>query len=143
MNYRITAAALVLCLYVCSPGKALAQTTPPAGADDAGNAKDMRSEPSLTVKLIDANQKALKKSATVSVQVRGIKIVDPASAKEKPIKGQGHLHYRLDNGPVIATTATKLSFHELGSGPHSFTVTLAGNDHMPLAPSQTVSVTVP
>lgn len=142
MKDRIVAATLVLCLCACLPGMAFAGT-PSSRAGEATKAKGRNAEPSLTVKLVDADKKAQKKSATVSVQARGIKIVDPASAKEKPIKGQGHLHYRLDNGPVIATTATKLSFHELGSGPHAFTVTLAGNDHMPLAPSQTVNVTVP
>jgi hypothetical protein len=143
MNDRIAAAALVLCLYVCSPGKALAQTTPPAGADGAANAKDMRSEPSLSVKLIDADQKAAKHSATVSVKVSGLKLIDPASVKEKPAKGQGHLHYQVDDGFIIATTTTKLSFHGLASGPHSFKVILAANDHTPLGPSQTVNVTIP
>lgn len=142
MKDRIVVATLALCLFASLPGMAFAGT-PSSGAGEVTSAKDKNAEPSLSVKLIDADKKAQKKSATVGVQVRGLKIVDPASAKEKPIKGQGHLHYRLDNGPVIATTATKLSFHELGSGPHSFTVTLAGNDHMPLAPSQTVNVTVP
>jgi hypothetical protein len=46
--------------------------------------------------------------------------------------GQGHLHYRVDDGPVIATTVTELSFHELAPGPHRFEVTLVGNDHQPL-----------
>lgn len=142
MKDRIAVATLVLCLFACLPEMAFAGT-PSSEAGETTNAKDRNAEPSLTVKLVDAGKKALKKSATVSVQIRGLKIVDPASAKEKPIKGQGHLHYRLDNGPIIATTATKLSFHELGSGPRSFMVTLAGNDHMPLAPSQTVNVTVP
>ena len=142
MKDQIATATLILCLFACLPGKAFADT-PFTGAGKVSNAKNTTAEPSLTVKLVDAEQKAQKKSATVSVQVRGVKIVDPASVKEKPVKGQGHLHYRLDNGPIIATTATKLSFHELSSGPHSFMVNLAGNDHMPLGPSQTVNVTVP
>ena len=142
MKDRIAAASLVLCLFACLPENSFA-VKPSSGPGEVASAKDKNAGPSLTVKLVDADKKAQKKSATVSVQVRGLKIVDPASAKEQSIKGQGHLHYRIDNGPVIATTATKLSFHELSSGPHSFTVTLAGNDHVPLAPSQTVNVTVP
>lgn len=130
MNNRIVVAAVVvLGLLIGLPGNTFAKTKPAA--------------PGLTVKLIDADQKAQKKSATVSVQVRGLRLVDPASVKEIPAKGQGHLHYRLDNGPIIATTVTKLSFHELASGPHSFTVSLAANDHSPLGPSETVAVTVP
>ena len=100
-------------------------------------------EPKLEAKLIDAEEKAKKKSATVSVEVHGLKLVDPGAVKEKPAKGQGHLHYRLDNGPVIATTATKLSFHELTSGAHTIVVVLAANDHSPLGPTATLNVTVP
>ncbi len=142
MNNRIAAAAIVLGLFICLPGNIFAQA-PLAGASKVSGVKNKTVESGLSLKLIDADQKAQKKSATVSVQVRGLKLVDPASVKEKPAQGQGHLHYRLDNGPVIATTATKLSFHELVSGPHSFTVNLAANDHSPLGPSQTVNVTVP
>jgi len=99
--------------------------------------------PSLEAKLVDADAKAKKQSATVECKVGGVKLVDPAMAHEKPMKGQGHLHYRVDDGPVIATTATKLSFHELKPGAHTFTVMLAANDHSPLGPSQTLNVTVP
>lgn len=97
----------------------------------------------LSAMLVDRENKARKAEATVQVTTSGIKIVDPASAQEKPRSGQGHFHYRLDNGPVIATTATKLSFHELTPGQHTITVMLAGNDHSPLGPQETLNVTVP
>ena len=100
-------------------------------------------EPKLEAKLIDPDAKAKKQSATVEVKVEGVKLVDPALSHEKPMKGQGHLHYRVDDGPVIATTATKLSFHDLKPGAHTFTVILAANDHSPLGPQQTLNVTVP
>jgi hypothetical protein len=38
---------------------------------------------------------------------------------------------------------TKLSFHELSSGEHKIVVMLAGNDHKPLGPQETLTVTVP
>lgn len=123
MNHRIATAAIALGLFVCLPLRASAQK--------------------LAAELVDPDRKALKKSATITVHVSGIKMIDSAAAKEKPVKGQGHLHYKIDNGLIIATTATKLSFHELSSGAHSFTVNLAGNDHSPLGPSQTLNVTVP
>jgi hypothetical protein len=100
-------------------------------------------DPSLTAKLVDAENKALKKSATVEVKVAGVKIVDPSSVNEKPVKGQGHLHYQIDDGPVIATTATKLSFHGLNSGKREIKVMLAANDHLALGPTQILEVTVP
>jgi hypothetical protein len=100
-------------------------------------------EPRLTAVLIDADKKALKHAATVSVVVEGLKLVDPDTEKGTAHDGQGHLHYRLDGGPVIATTATKLSFHELASGKHSLTVLLAANDHSPLGPSVKLSIKIP
>ena len=99
--------------------------------------------PTLTAKLVDAEKKAQQKAATVDVKVTGIKIIDPASVNEKPRAGQGHLHYQVDDGPIIATTTTKLSFHGLTPGPHKIVVTLAGNDHNPLGPQETLNVTIP
>lgn len=100
-------------------------------------------EPSMKAKLVDPERKASQRSATVEVEVAGIKMIDPAAAKEQPKKGQGHLHYQVDDGPVIATTAVKLSFHGLTTGKHVVKVMLAGNDHAMLGPSQTFEVTVP
>lgn len=107
----------------------------------AGSA--VAAEPTLDAQLL--NQDALAKKATASVQTRvtGIRLIDPASVGEKPKSGQGHLHYRVDDGPVIATTATKLSFHKLTPGKHHIVVMLAGNDHKPLGPSKSLDVEVP
>ena len=99
--------------------------------------------PTLTATLIDPEKKAKEKTATVQVTVTGVQLIDPASVKEHPANGQGHLHYRVDDGPVIATTAPKLSFHELTSGQHKILVMLAANDHSPLGPQQTLTVTIP
>jgi hypothetical protein len=98
---------------------------------------------SLTASLVDAEAKARQQAATVKVDVTGVKITDPALSKEKPIAGQGHLHYQVDDGPVIATTALKLSFHGLKPGTHRIKVALAANDHSPLGPEKTLDVTVP
>lgn len=99
--------------------------------------------PTMTAKMVDQEAKSKKKEATISVEVKGLKLVDPASAREKPAPGQGHLHYRLDNGPIIATTATKLSFHEMSSGPHVIAVALAANDHSALGPLESFTITIP
>lgn len=97
----------------------------------------------LTASLIDPEKKAQEKTASVEVKVQGIQLVDPATTGERPVPGQGHLHYRVDDGPVIATTSTKLSFHELARGEHRISVMLASNDHKPLGPEQTLTVKVP
>ena len=98
---------------------------------------------SMSAKLVNPMEKAKKQAATVEVAVKGIRIVDPALSGEKAIKGEGHLHYQVDDGPVVATTAPKLSFHGLKPGAHSITVVLAANDHTPLGPQEKLTVTVP
>jgi hypothetical protein len=62
---------------------------------------------------------------------------------EKAVSGQGHLHYQVDDGYIIATPAAKLSFHGLPPGTHKITVSLAANDHTPLGPKETLTVTIP
>jgi hypothetical protein len=99
--------------------------------------------PALSAKLLDPEKKAQKYEATVEVQVAGIQLVDSAKANEQPAQGQGHLHYQVDNGPIIATTATKLSFQELSAGQHKIMVMLVGNDHKPLSVQETLTVTIP
>lgn len=133
------AAVLAAALFCAAPARA----QDPGSSANAPVAKPEANAPTLEAKLVDADAKAKKQSATVECKVGGVKLVDPALSHEKPLKGQGHLHYRVDDGPIIATTATKLSFHELKPGAHTFTVMLAANDHSPLGPSQTLNVTVP
>jgi hypothetical protein len=99
--------------------------------------------PTLKATLVDAAKKAAKKTATVQVTVSGVKLIDPDKTNGQPQKGEGHLHYQLDNGPVIATTALKLSFHGLSSGQHTLVVMLAGNDHEPLGPKETLTFDIP
>jgi hypothetical protein len=97
---------------------------------------------SMKAEMVETENKAKRREATIVVTTGGIQLVDPTTAKEAKI-GEGHLHYRVDDGPVIATTATKLSFHELSSGEHKISVTLAGNDHKPLTDAITFIMTVP
>jgi hypothetical protein len=97
----------------------------------------------LSAALVDPAVTAKEKTATVKVEVTGVKLIDPALTNKKPTKGQGHLHYRVDDGPVIATTATKLSFHELTPGQHKIVVVLANNDHSPSGLEQTLAITIP
>jgi hypothetical protein len=97
----------------------------------------------MTAKLVDPEKKAATGGATVEVTTSGVELTDPAVANEKPVAGQGHLHYQVDKGPVIATPTAKLSFHDLAPGSHTITVTLVSNDHKPIGPHQTLTVNVP
>lgn len=97
---------------------------------------------SFHAQLVDKEAKALKSEATVRVDVQGLEMVDPADSGEKARSGEGHLHYQINGGPIIATTATKLSFHQLPAGNHRITVSLAGNDHAPIGLPQTLDVAI-
>ena len=100
-------------------------------------------KPTMTAKLVDPEKKAAGRAATVEVTTSGVQLIDPAMANEKPAAGQGHLHYQVDDGPIVATPSAKLSFHELSPGTHTIRVVLASNDHKPLGPQQQLTVNVP
>ncbi len=97
----------------------------------------------FTAQLLNVAEDAKNKTADVKVTVSGIQLIDPDSVRDQARNGQGHLHYRVDNGPVIATTATKLAFHELPHGKHRIVVELVANDHTPLGPHQVLDVDIP
>ena len=113
-------------------------SSPPAVPAVAG-----QSTYTIRAELIDPDQKAKQKEATIVVSTQGVQLVDPASVNQTPRVGQGHLHYRVDQGPVIATTTTKLSFHELSPGTRQIEVTLVGNDHKPLSAPIKFTLQVP
>lgn len=123
------------------------KTTTPATAPAPGvsQVKDTQGGGLITfeAKLVDPAVKAKSKSATVEVKVEASHLVDPDTTDGKPHPGQRHLHYQLDNGPIIATTATKLSFHNLSPGQHTIKVTMAENDHTPAGRENVLTVTIP
>jgi len=127
---------LGLCLLAVSDGDLRAQQT-------LATPKSTAATYSMKAEMVETENKVKRREATVVVTTAGIELVDPTTAKETAKIGEGHLHYRVDNGPVIATTATKLSFHELSSGEHKISITLAGNDHKPLTDPITFIMTVP
>jgi hypothetical protein len=96
-----------------------------------------------TATLVDQEAKAKQKAAVVEVAVTGVKLVDPASSHEMAVAGQGHIHYQVDTGPIIATPASKLAFHGLPPGKHTITVYVAGNDHAALTSAQVLELQVP
>jgi hypothetical protein len=95
--------------------------------------------PELRARVVQSTTEA--GAAVIHAEVSGVQLVDPAMAMRGQA-GQGHLHYRIDGGPVIATPSDKLSLHQLTEGQHRVEVLLAGNDHKPLGPRQTLSFTV-
>jgi hypothetical protein len=97
----------------------------------------------LEASLVDADANAATGAAVVRVEVTGADLIDPALANPASKTIQAHLHYRVDEGPVIATPVAKLAFHELTTGRHRIEVVLADREHKPLGPSQILEVTIP
>lgn len=94
----------------------------------------------LRARIVDVPADAARRAVTVQVRVEGVRLAEPGSPG--PPAGRGHLHYRLDDGPVIVTTAVRLSFQQLTLGEHALVVTLSGDDHQPLGPRQTLKFTI-
>lgn len=139
----LTLGALIVSLSFVVAIAVAAHVEPATNASDPAASKTFAQPGTLTAALVDPAANAKEKTATVKVEVTGIKLIDPALTNKRPTKGEGHLHYRVDDGPVIATTATKLSFHELTAGKHKIVVMLANNDHSPTGLEQMLEITVP
>lgn len=141
MNRSTTRYSALLGTLVLVAGSTLGVAQPIAPVSD--ETAKLNGPPSLTGELVDPAKKAPKHTATVKLTTTGVMITDPAKAMEKPQPGQAHFHYQVDDGPVIATTAPSLSFHDLKSGTHKITVTLAANDHSPIGKPVVLNATIP
>jgi hypothetical protein len=106
----------------------------------SGNAS---SGPSLTARLVDERRNAAKDAASVEVTVRGIRLVDPSLSSKARGPIEGHLHYQLDDGAIIATTAPQLSFHQLSPGEHKISIHLTDGNHIPIGMPVVLTVRVP
>ncbi|MDD1646452.1 MAG: DUF4399 domain-containing protein, partial [Methanomicrobiales archaeon] len=96
-------------------------------------------------------------SVTVTIQVSNFNIVDK-QGQAKTV-GEGHVHYYMDVSPLPSDpakpaipadanavwaheAATSHTFTNVPPGTHTFSVQLANNDHTPVTPLATASVTV-
>jgi hypothetical protein len=144
MHLRASITAAVVWVLCVGMGVAHAQyASPSPKAETPADVTMKAGAANLSAKLVDAEAKAKKQAATVEVTVKGLTLIDPAKVNEVPAKNQGHLHYQVDDGPIIATTTPKLSFHGLKPGTHTILVALAANDHAPLGPQEKLTVTIP
>ncbi len=128
-DHFLSATLLAFTLFAARFCPARAQEDPPPA------------RPALRAVLVEGQ--ARRKAAGVSVVVHDFKLVDPDLAQERPVSGEGHLNYQLDDGPVISTTATRLRFLDLQPGEHTISVSLAANNDEPLGPRQTLTIRVP
>jgi hypothetical protein len=98
---------------------------------------------SFSAVLLHPRKSAAGRSVDIAVHVSGIQLVDPDLTNGQAKRGQAHLTYRVDYGPVVVTTATRLEFARLPSGNHEIIVALAANDGAPLGPHRIFHVRIP
>lgn len=93
----------------------------------------------------------------VVIEVTGFSIVNKLG--QPAVAGEGHVHYFIDVSPLPtepgkpaitadertyhATTGTTYTWTNVALGQHTFAVQLVRNDHTPLEPPVTASVSVP
>lgn len=99
--------------------------------------------PAFSVRLVAPEKLARQRSVLMQVTAPNIELVEPTQASGAPREGQGHLHYQVDQGPIIDTANPVLTLHALAFGRHTVAVEIAGNDHRPLGPPQVLVVTIP
>ncbi|MDD1654339.1 MAG: DUF4399 domain-containing protein, partial [Methanomicrobiales archaeon] len=96
-------------------------------------------------------------SVTVTIQVKNFNIVDKQG--QASTTGEGHVHFYMDVSPLPSdpakpaipadasavwahVAATSYTFTGVMPGTHTFSVQLVNNDHTPITPLATASVTV-
>ena len=111
---------------------------------------------SPTIKIISPaeDDTILAGSVEVVVEVTNFNITNKLGQPNIP--GEGHIHYYLDVEPPItfgqpttssldtfaATTETSYTWEHVDCGPHTFSVQLVNNDHTPLEPPVTATITI-
>jgi hypothetical protein len=93
----------------------------------------------ITAKSVDEAMLAKDKMAKVEVNVSGTKL----ASGHKAMTSGAHLHYQIDNGPIIVTSEPSLSFANLTAGSHTISVTVVDAKHSPLSDPATVELTIP
>lgn len=93
----------------------------------------------LTVKLVDEAMLSKDKMAKVEVGVTGVKLM----SEHKGSHMGSHLHYQIDDSPIIVTSTPTLSFANLTPGKHTINVTVVDAKHSPLAGPETVEINIP
>lgn len=147
--------ALVLSLAACGSsepkGAGPGATTPPATTTATGTGTG----PSVSIVKPAQGSTVAAGAVTVEAYVTGFSVVDKLG--QAPVPGEGHVHFYLDQTPLPTTpgqpaitsqgtyhaTATlTYAWPDVKAGSHIFSVQLVNNNHTPLQPPVTATVTV-
>lgn len=145
VNFWASALLLCACLPAYSQWKELPATgSPPNRLPDCTTlAGQSGLGPLLIVKFVNQKENAQHRRAVIEVQTDGLKMVDPVVGNHEPRSDEGHIQYRLDNGPIQNTTSITWTFDHLSPGKHLIRVAVASNDNHQLGEEKALKVCVP
>jgi len=86
-----------------------------------------------TLKLLEPTQGAEVSAGTLTVRVEttGLKYTMPSTTN---VDGEGHVHFTLDNRPIVMSTEPQAELKDVSSGPHTLKAELVQNDTKPFDP---------
>ena len=121
------------------------------------------SKPTIKITSPSNNATAAGGTVTATVSPKNFKL-NGADVGKKPIKGEGHLHFSMDDGKYdfpkysgangqlavklgvqgkySPSVTSSITYTGLPAGKHTLEVYLANNDHSNVGPSADVSITV-
>ncbi len=83
------------------------------------------------------NQDNKEGMATIAVNVKGTTLTGDTAGMHG-----SHLHDQIDNGPIVVTNATNLSFAHLSPGKHTIKITAVDMNHRPISNTETVDIDI-
>jgi len=98
--------------------------------------------PRLRAQFVDKARNLEHRLAVVEVDAEGVLLADPTDSQYK-MRDQGHIQFRLDQGPYILPLGNRIAFEGLTPGKHNIEVMLADNSYRPMGPKVELEITVP
>ncbi len=94
------------------------------------------------VRLVKTEEFAKQHKALVEAQVYGLELVSPGQ-NQAPNEYQGHIVYRVDNGPEQTAANERFEIAGLSLGNHTIAVHLADNEGHAISPEHRLLVRIP
>ena len=98
--------------------------------------------PRLRAQFVGKARNLEHRLAVVQADVEGVLLADPTDPQYK-MRDQGHIQFRLDQGPYILPLGNRIAFEGLTPGKHNIEVMLADNSYRPMGPKVELEITVP
>ena len=96
----------------------------------------------IRAKFVDKEKNLQHRLAVIDVDVEGAVLGDPTDQSYQ-MPGQGHVQFRVDNGPYILPSSNRIAFEALAPGKHTIEVTLADHNYRLMAPKIDLELDVP